>query len=267
MTFIDSIPIQLLFFSLLFLCTALGLFGAWLVRHKKWMVNREDNDAVALTHAFAGVLYAVALGLMVVNVQSGYTEVESVVMQEANQVEDIYIDATGLTGPGGERIQLMAERYINDVFQEWDSIADQAESDFPSHDSIQALSLAVLAYNPGSEKELVIYGEIFSGLNHLLDLRRERLHLGRDGVGPITWVIVALGGLITVGMSWFYETKDSRTHYGLVGMMSVMFSLMIFLIIAMDHPLQGQFSVDNTPFAEALLDIESWHEAIIRQEG
>ncbi len=267
MTFIYAIPLHIMFFLVLIPCALLGLAGAWVVRRKQWMVNRDDNDAVALTHAFAGVLYAVALGLMVVNVQSGYTEVKAVVMQEANQIEDIYIDASGLSGSGRETIQSMARAYIEDVLGEWNSIADQPESEFPSHESVQQLSIAVLDYEPESDKEHIIYAEIFSGLNHLLDLRRERLHLGRDGVGPVTWLIVALGALITIGMTWFYETRDSSTHYGLVGTMSAMFGLMIFLIIAMDHPILGQFSVDNGPFAEALADIESWSITFRNSEG
>ena len=42
-------------------------------------------------------------------------------------------------------------------------------------------------------------------------------------------------------------------------MMSLMFGLMIFLIIAMDHPLLGQFSVDNSPFLEVKEDIAIWN--------
>lgn len=64
-----------------------------IVRHKKWMLSPEDNSTAALAHAFVGVLYAVALGLMVVGVQSGYAEVEEVVMKEAYLAGDLYLDS------------------------------------------------------------------------------------------------------------------------------------------------------------------------------
>lgn len=54
-----------------------------MVRRNGWMLDPEDNGTAALAHAFVGVVYAVALGLMVVGVQSGYAEVEMVVMKEA----------------------------------------------------------------------------------------------------------------------------------------------------------------------------------------
>ena len=71
-------------------------------------------------------------------------------------------------------------------------------------------------------------------------------------------MVVAIGALITVGMAWFYNTRSTRAHYGLVGMMSLMFGPMVFLIVAMDHPLWGQFSVSSDPFSEVIEDIELW---------
>ena len=49
-------------------------------------------------------------------------------------------------------------------------------------------------------------------------------------------------------------------HYGLVGSMSFMFGLMIFLIVAMDHPLWGNFSVSSAPFANVQRNIAEWKQ-------
>lgn len=260
MTFIYSLPLFVLFLLILLPCLLVGAGGVWLVRKQGWMIDRDDNDAIAVTHAFAGVLYAVALGLMVVNVQSGYTEVSMVVINEANLVEDLYVDAGALDGSDRGQIQALTREYVLAVVDEWDAIDDREDSALPSHDVLEELTLSILRYEPGTSKDLVVYAEIFTGLNDILDLRRERLHLGRDGISPITWAVVALGALITIGMTWFFQTKHARTHYSLVGMMSVLFGLMIFLIAAMDHPLLGQFSIDSEPFVTAAADMDVWAE-------
>lgn len=259
-TFLHSLPLVVLFFALLVPILLLGLGGLWVVRRQDWMVQRVDNDAIPLTHAFVGVLYAVALGLMVFNVQSGYTEVKLVVMQEANLAGDLYIDAVGLSEPIRSTIQSQTREYLTMAVAEWPDIGTQLDSDLPSHDEVESLALTILSYEPTGDKELVIYGEVTTGLNDLLDSRRERLHLGRDGVGSVTWVVVCLGALITIGLTWFYRTESARAHYLLVALMSCMFGLMIFLIVAMDHPLLGQFRVDSSPFTEALQDIEAWRQ-------
>lgn len=258
MPLIYSIPLPALFVLVLSLCFILGILGTWLVRSLDWMVDRDDNDAVVLTHAFAGVLYAVALGLMVVNVQSGYTEVKLVSVQEANLIEDLYIDSEGLSSPDRKILQDLTLGYIGEIINEWPNIGTTPDSDLPSHQLVEELTFAILNHEPQTEKDLIIYSEIFAGLNEMLDMRRERLHLGRDGVGPVTWFVVAIGALVSIGMTCFYHTNSPRTHYSLVGMMSVMFGLMMFLIIAMDHPLLGRFSVDSVPFQEAQADMHVW---------
>lgn len=57
-----------------------------------WLRNPEDTATASFTHAFIGVLFAVALGLMVVGVQGGYAHVETLVMTEANLAGDLYRD-------------------------------------------------------------------------------------------------------------------------------------------------------------------------------
>ena len=43
--------------------------------------------------------------------------------------------------------------------------------------------------------------------------------------------------------------------------MSVLFGLMIFLIVTMDHPLLGRFRVDSGPFLQSKEDMEVWAES------
>ena len=261
MQLIYTIPLFLLFILILALCLIVGLAGVWLVRRCDWMLDPEDNSTAALAHAFVGVLYAVALGLMVVGVQSDYTEVEMVVMKEAYLAGDLYIDSEGLSEPARSEIQELTKKYVDAVVQkEWPAIAAGNLVEQETHSIINELSHRIISYEPESDRGLVVYAEVLSGVNELLDQRRERLHLGSDGVGVVTWMVVTMGALITIGMTWFYNTRGTRAHYGLVASMSFMFGLMIFLIVAMDHPLWGQFSVSSAPFKEVQKDIVEWEK-------
>ncbi|HEX8242971.1 MAG TPA: hypothetical protein VF541_05740, partial [Longimicrobium sp.] len=80
--------------------------------------------------------------------------------------------------------------------------------------------------------------------------RRDRLFLGGRGVGAVTWTIIILGGMITVGFAAFFNMRNGRAQVLLTGMMAAMFGLMLFLIAAMDHPLWGRLSVDPGPFRQ-----------------
>ena len=267
MNLLYTISQPLMFTVILLPCVLLGLAGVWVVRRGGWMLDSEDNSTAALAHAFVGVLYAVALGLMVVGVQSGYAEVEMVVMKEAYLTGDLYIDSNGLSEPDRSEIQRLTKQYLRAVVdEEWAAISrgDDITED-KAHLLLGELAHLIILHEPQSDRGLVVYGEMLGQLNALLDQRRERLHLGVDGVGLVTWIIVGMGAFMTIGMAWFYNTISPRAHYGLVGIMSVMFGLMIFLIVAMDHPLWGQFSVSSGPFSEVIEDIELWEKEFGQQ--
>lgn len=229
------------------------------MRHKKWMLSPEDNSTAALAHAFVGVLYAVALGLMVVGVQSGYAEVEEVVMKEAYLAGDLYLDSEGLDEKDHTKIQSLTKQYVESVIdKEWSLISKGSFMNPDTQEIADKLAHYLSKLQPQSDHQLVVYAELLDGVNDLRDQRRKRLHLGSDGVGTVTWLVVIIGALITIGMAWFYNTQSTKAHLSLVSMMSLMFGLMIFLIVAMDHPLWGEFSVSSQSFTEVLTDINHW---------
>lgn len=257
MNLLYNLPLFALFTLVLTTCIAVGLSGVWLVRYKKCMLSTEDNNTASLIHAFIGVLYAVALGLMVVGVQSGYEKVELAVMKEANLAGDLYFDAEGLAEHDKKEIQILARQYIESVIDtEWPVLSPENFMHNDTQEIIDKLAKYIITLQPKPNHETVVFAEILNGVNELLDQRRERLHLGSDGVGTVTWLVITMGALITIGMTWFYNTQSARAHYLLVSMMSLMFGLMIFLVIAMDHPLWGGFSVSSSPYEEVLEDIE-----------
>jgi hypothetical protein len=100
------------------------------------MVAGKDNDAISLIHALAGILYAVALGLVVINLQPGYSEVQMVVMREANLMEDLFVNANGLNGGVREEIQSHTLAYGDAVTNEWQSIGRKNDSELSSHKPI-----------------------------------------------------------------------------------------------------------------------------------
>jgi hypothetical protein len=63
-------------------------------------------------------------------------------------------------------------------------------------------------------------------------------------------VVVLLGGMVTIGFAAFFRMNNRRAQLLLTSLAAAMFGLMLFLILAMDHPLWGRVSVQPTPFQE-----------------
>ena len=258
MTAFFALPLWLLATIILGLSIVVGLGGVKLVRDRGWMMEADDTGAAGLVHAFIGVLYAVALGLMVVAVQGDYAEVDSVAMREANIAGDLYIDLEGLPDPARSELQGLVKRYVSAVADdEWPAVARGATSD-ATWALVDSIARGIITYEPPTPHAELVYPEILTEVNQLMDHRRERLFLGTGGVGAVTWTVVLIGAFITLSVAWFFHTPSARAHYWLSAAMSAIFGLMIFLIVAMDHPLLGDFSVQPDAFRGVKENMDRW---------
>lgn len=130
MHWLYEIPLWLLCLVVVIPGIIISLGGVYIVRRCGWMLNPEDNGTAAFAHAFIGVLYAVALGLMAAGVQGGYADVEKVVMAEANLTGDLYRDTEGLAEPTRSDLQSLILRYTHSVIdKEWPVIEAGGFSD------------------------------------------------------------------------------------------------------------------------------------------
>ena len=226
---------------------AVSVAVAWTVcitaRRLNWLIRSEDQGPAGLMHQFIGVLYAVALALLVVRVQSSYAQVEQAVVNEASAVSNLYRHLDGLEEPGRSRLQKLTRQYIDSVIQvEWPDQRNNKVSE-PTWAIVDSLELELARLWPASAHDQALIPALLTESTNLLDCRRERLFVGQQGIGATLWVVIVLGGIVTVGYACAFEVHSLRTQLAVTGMMAAMFGLMAFLIIAMDHPLWGDVSV------------------------
>jgi hypothetical protein len=221
-----------------------------LVRRRRWQLDGDDNATAAALHAFLGVLYAVALGLLVVSAQDDNSDVQRAVVDEANATGDLYRVLAGLEPANRDRMQRQVRDYVHSVITvEWPA-TQRAQESPATWEVMDHLSRETYTFRPATPQEERVYPQLVNEMEELLDARRDRLFLGGRGVGAVTWTIIILGGMITVGFAAFFNMRNGRAQVLLTSMMAAMFGLMLFLIAAMDHPLWGRMSVDPGPFRQ-----------------
>jgi hypothetical protein len=245
-----DLPLVGLYLVILVPCVGFAVLAVLLARRLGWVIPEEDTGTASVMHGFVSMVYAVALGLMVVSVQDEFGEVEQASMTEAGEVGDVYRTLAGMSAGARELFQRQTLEYVDLVIdREWPASARGERSD-ETWAALDRLSYDVAAYRPVDDHEAMIYGQLVADLTSLLDARRLRLHLGQAGVGPVTWLVIVAGSIITVGfIATFPVTRLSRQLL-LTSVMATMFGLMIFLIVAMDHPLRGRLAVGPDAFVE-----------------
>jgi hypothetical protein len=141
--------------------------------------------------------------------------------------------------------------------QEWPAV-QRGQLDEPTWQTMGSVARGVFTYRPTSPATQAILPELVLETDRLLDARRQRLFIGTQGVGPVIWMVVLIGGLITLGFVWFFYAPSLRLHLMLGTLMASMYGLMIFLIVSMDHPLWGSVSVDPGALETVVANMDRW---------
>ncbi|HEU4561449.1 MAG TPA: hypothetical protein VFS20_26585 [Longimicrobium sp.] len=250
MLWLYDLPTPLLAALLLALSMAYALGTVLLVRKMKWQLSPEDNGTAAALHAFVGVMYAVALGLLVVNAQEDYNDVDHAVVNEANATGNLYRVLAGLEPPNRDRLQRDVQQYATLVLtDEWPRARHGGHSE-PTFRAVDRLAAGIYTYQPATPREERVYPQMVGAVGMILEARQQRVYLGARGVGMVTWTIVILGGLITVGFSAFFWMQNGRAQVILTSLMAAVYGLMLTLLVSTDHPMWGNVAVDQEPFAQ-----------------
>lgn len=250
MHWLYDLPVPLLAAVLLALCIAYALGAVLFVRRMRWRLSAEDNGTAAALHAFIGVMYAVALGLLVVSAQDDYGEVEEAVVTEANASGDLFRAMGGLEPASRVRLRRDLASYVNLVIEEEWPASRHGEQSARTLRALDRVADAVYTFRPSTPQEERVYPQLVGEMEEVLDARRVRTFEGQQGVGHVTWTIVILGGLITIGFAAFFWMENNRAQLILTSLMAAVFGLMLTLLVAMDHPLWGSVAVDPGPFVE-----------------
>lgn len=255
MMWLYELPIWQLCVAILTLFTGGSLLGQYLTRRlirQFFSQALEDhNEAVGAIIGSYGVFYGITLGLIAVATWDNFDAAEDLIMQEASALAALDRDVAALPEPAGEELRGLLRDYLDFVIDHsWPAHRKgliPADSDV----RIDAFQRHLVVFEPRTERESVLFNEAINQFNVMVQLRRDRLASIDDGLPRILWGIVLTGAILNMILLYVLRIEPLRTHMLLIGLVSTFIGLMIFFIIAMDHPFVGELSIEPEAF-EAL---------------
>jgi Protein of unknown function (DUF4239) len=217
----------------------------------------RHNDVADFIIAIVGVIYAVLLAFIAVATWESFTAANTVVAVEANYVGNLFRDTIALPEPSRSEIRGELRTYLDLVIdEEW---ADQARGKIdPSRawKPLERLHATLVEFHPANLGESVVQAEILRTLNDLYSARRGRLLAASDGIPPIVWWIMGLGGALTVVFSYFFGMPSFRMHLAMTGMLAASLALVFVLIVELDWPFRGTLSISPGAYVAVKENIE-----------
>ena len=244
--------------------TVLAVVGLVLVQRLVSTERRKQhNDVAGFIYAVLGVSYAVLLGLMLIAVWEQWNAAQDVASDEANELAGIFWFAHALPQPEGRHIQEPARSYAQVVVEEEWPLMAQGRSSPKAWDTLDEMRGAILGLKPpkGAKQigyEQMRYEEMLVQLHDLGNARRERLLAAEQGLPPILWVVLILGGVITVGFTYLFGLNNTLVHLLMVAALALIISMSLFTVAALDYPFNGDIRIHPAAYEQ---DLERFHES------
>jgi len=253
MGFLLNWPWVLSFLFISAVTTTIAVAGLYLVR-KKYSADilKQNHEVAAIIFNAFGVLYAVVVAFVVFVTWSGYDDATKNLQLEASQVLDIFHSAKAFPDPASRVIQDELINYTDSVYN--DELKRMAGGDIGIY-STGALRNLIAVFDGMEDKTLPnreLYMESLRRLNSLAEYRRLRIFAGNDVVPPMMWLVMLVGGLIMVLYTYFFGVRNIRAQYIMTSALTIMISLILFVVYVLDHPFTGTGRVSAKPFSEAI---------------
>ncbi|WP_165252356.1 bestrophin-like domain [Paludisphaera soli] len=256
---IDTYPVGLLLFPG---CIAAALGGLALARRSLHRHELEKiQDVASYLYAVVGTLYAVILGLIVVDSMTKFSEARLTAEAEANALADIALFASRLPGDGPHRVRELAEAYIRSVTDvEW-PLMQQGRGSDETRRLAMSLSRTLLAFEPANEREAAIFGAQVEAATQFWNSRRTRMVIASQrGLPLLEWVVLIAGGVITVVFTYLFKLDDFRLQLAITALLAVVIALNLYLILMFASPFSGDVKINPDGFALTRITLQEMLE-------
>ena len=227
---------------------AIARIGVWLAdRFLSAEVLKRQHDVTAALLGVVGMVYAVLLAFVVLVVWQEFNDAKRTVEHEQAVARTLMRTILRYPEPDRSDMRAALGAYTTSVAEvEFPAMVSgdrEAIRNSPALDRLwNEIEKASRVEGPRME---ALYGTILSSLNELGLDRSQRLRASRDSIPWAIWVVLVLGGLITVGLSVLFVTEAPKHRFAMAGPVAVMLALVIFTVALLDHPFMGSIAIDH----------------------
>ena len=235
------------FLIILFVAASVG--GVFFTR-KRIALDRLKyyHDVSGNIFGVAGTLYAVLLGLVVVDAMETFSTARMTVEKESDALANMYILASRLPPEKAQAFQSLCVSYAHEVVErEW-PMMDHGKSDPEARNLTYLFFHEIADVEPTTENLKAVYPLLLEQGMELRDQRRMRTTIATHGLPVIEWIVLCLGAIVTVTFTYFFRLDSFKVQLTLTGLVALLIALNMYLVVLFGNPFSGDLHVETEPF-------------------
>jgi Protein of unknown function (DUF4239) len=224
----------------------IAVLGLWIMRrHVLPRMGLKYDDAYFAAALVQSVmlLYSLIAALTAVSVWQKYSQVSDTVSTEATVIASLWRDLGGYPDPLRSEMRTTLRGYTEQVIRvAW---PQQRKGQIPREgvEWMDRLQAQLFAFEPTLESQKILHAETIRTYNHLVQQRRQRLDAVTAGLPGVLWFVLLPGAMGCVALCLFFYVPNVWLQGALVASVAGFLAMVIFVIIALDRPYQGDMGI------------------------
>jgi hypothetical protein len=229
--------------------------------HRTLPHHRLDrhNAVTGVIVSVVGVAYAIVIGLCVVSLWDGYTAAEDTIRDEAANLTALIPASAVFDAQTQQEISDDVVRYESDLVTDW-KVRHAEGTGRGRVADLSRLTAVVGALRPTTAAQRAFVDQAIEKIG-----RAEQYHHESDAeaddqrMSDLMWLGVIISTAAILGMCLFFGLDDGLLRRILLALSSAVIATNLFLIIEMNYPYYGSFSVTPAAYEQAI--------AALRRDG
>jgi len=242
------LPQPILVLVTVLLPMALSILGLILFRKiVPFRFLKESHDVTGPFFCTLGTVYGIFLAFVVSATWQAFSTTSSNLVQEARYLNDLYFATHGFPQPMQGELQGLLRDYRDSLINdEWPCMA-AGEGSPKSAALMRQIGTAYLAYksSPGIDHEYFHISVQY--LTEIASLRASRLDDSSSGLLPLLWIVLLLGAVATVVLSFLFEAKNFWLQSTMTVLLTGVICMTFYSIINLDFPFTGTVAISAEP--------------------
>ena len=214
----------------------------------------ENHTVGGFLYNAVCVIYAVLIAFVVFVIWNNMEETNSKIEREANNLLNLYYDASVYPDSIKLEIQSTIRNYVKRVTkEEWQAMA-VGNQDSEAVKQFIKLNRVFLTVNPQLIPNTEVLSQSLKNMQEIREFRRHRILSSRNSMPGILWIVLILSSIILVAFTFFFSTKNMWHQYVMTAFLVFVSVLVLYLIFVLDHPFVGQDAIKPDAF-QPLIDI------------
>lgn len=196
----------------------------------------------------------ILLAFTIVVLWQFFTATKDAVNSEAAALSQIIIYSKALPPEEQQNVNKAVGKYINVVVNnEW-PLMREGKYSLIAESALDGIYISIENFTPASENQHIFFQQMLNSYNEVVHDRTKRLEAVETVIPDSFFFVIVTNLFMLVAAICLIEEKDKKPELLFILFVSTLIGINLTLILIMDYPFSGEFSINSVPFTQGVLE-------------